>query len=141
LIDKKKNCQCRNSGIQQFRLLYICLLEQQYATVSAPVHSRQLPISSLFLRKKEETDNINYQAIQQPVYHPSRIMCTYPVKPTVIKRAKTIYITTKKICCLYIKKQVKNILIIYNSGRRPDSKAADSRWKARLVQASKQASL
>src|SRR3982074_3065859 len=56
-IDKRKNCQCRNSGMRQFRLLYICLSEQQYTTVSAPVYSCRLPISSFFLRKKEDTQN------------------------------------------------------------------------------------
>jgi hypothetical protein len=64
--------------MRQFRLLYICLSEQQHVTVSAPVHSRRLPISSFFLRKKE--DRIHQEI--QPVYHPSRIMCTYPVTPT-----------------------------------------------------------
>jgi hypothetical protein len=29
---------CWNSGMQQFRLLYICLSEQQHMTLSAPVH-------------------------------------------------------------------------------------------------------
>jgi hypothetical protein len=56
LIDKRKNCQCWNSGIRQFRLLYICLSEQQHATLSAPVHSCRLPISSFFLRKKENKE-------------------------------------------------------------------------------------
>jgi hypothetical protein len=47
---------CQNSSIRRFRLLYIC----------------RLPISSFFLRKKE---NIRHQRIQQLVSHP-RIMCT-----------------------------------------------------------------
>jgi hypothetical protein len=29
---------CWNSGMRQFRLLYICLSEQQHMTLSAPVH-------------------------------------------------------------------------------------------------------
>jgi hypothetical protein len=33
----------------------------------------------------------------------------------VIKKSKAIYITTKKVCCLYIKKLIKDTLIIHNS--------------------------
>jgi hypothetical protein len=33
----------------------------------------------------------------------------------VIKRAKAICVTTKKVCCLYTKRQIKDTLTIYNS--------------------------
>jgi hypothetical protein len=33
----------------------------------------------------------------------------------VIKRAKAICVITKEVCCFYAKKQVKNVLVIYNS--------------------------
>jgi hypothetical protein len=56
---------CRNSGIRQFRLLYICLLEQQHMTLSAPIHSRQLPISSFFLCKKGDTKRRHQENIKQ----------------------------------------------------------------------------
>jgi hypothetical protein len=72
--------------------------EQRHATVSAPVHAtvsapvhpsaactaEQLLIPSFFLLAKEE---IRHQEIQQPVSHPSRIMCAYPVTPTVREQA------------------------------------------------------
>jgi hypothetical protein len=81
-IDKRKNCQCWNSGIRQFRLLYICLSEQQYATDSAPVHSRRLPISSFFLRKKED---IHQQDIKQYNNRFTNLAhyVHIPVKPTI----------------------------------------------------------
>jgi hypothetical protein len=34
---------------------------------------------------------------------------------SIIKRIEAIYITTKEIYCLYIERQVKDILAIYNS--------------------------
>jgi hypothetical protein len=77
-IDKRKNCQCWNSGMRQFRLLYICLSEQQHMTLSAPVHlSAAYSISSFFLRKKED---IRHQEIQQLVSHPA--LCAHLVIPT-----------------------------------------------------------
>jgi hypothetical protein len=38
-----------------------------------------------------------------------------PSLSLVTKRAKAIYIATKKVCCLYTKRQVKDVLAIYNS--------------------------
>jgi hypothetical protein len=38
-----------------------------------------------------------------------------PSSPLVIKRAKAIYIATKKVCCFYTKRQIKNTFIIHNS--------------------------
>jgi hypothetical protein len=38
-----------------------------------------------------------------------------PFSPLVTKKAKAIYIATKKVCCLYIKRQVKDVLVIHNS--------------------------
>jgi hypothetical protein len=38
---------------------------------------------------------------------------------SVTKRTEAIYITTKKVCYLYTKKYIKNILTVYN---RPDTK-------------------
>jgi hypothetical protein len=86
LIDKKKNCQCQNSGIRQFWLLYICLSKQQHITLSALIYSCRLPISSLFLCKKEETHTIYILSNTTTGLPPSRIMCIYLVRPTLLKQ-------------------------------------------------------
>jgi hypothetical protein len=38
-----------------------------------------------------------------------------PFSPLVTKRAKAICVVTKKVCCLYTKRQVKDVFAIHNS--------------------------
>jgi hypothetical protein len=79
---------CQNSSIWRCRLLYI------------PVGC--LYLASSFARRKRYTTS-RHQAIQTTGLPPSRIMCTYPVKPTLIK--KELYISSQRMyksqnrCC------------------------------------------
>ena len=38
-----------------------------------------------------------------------------PLSLSITKRIKAIYAAIKEVCCLYIERQVKDILAIYNS--------------------------
>jgi hypothetical protein len=44
-----------------------------------------------------------------------RLIKMDPLSLSIIKRTEAIYIATKEVRCLYTKRQVKDILVIYNS--------------------------